>query len=46
VLEVWSAKGFFSMKFPESEPATPVSADHLALTVVRLQDELRRLKRK
>ncbi|MFO7256277.1 MAG: LexA family transcriptional regulator [Bacteroidota bacterium] len=46
ILEVWSAKGFFSMKFPEPEASETVPADHLALTVVRLQDEVRRLKGK
>lgn len=46
VLEVWSARGFFSMKFPEPEAAETVPTDHLALTVVRLQDEVRRLKGK
>jgi transcriptional regulator with XRE-family HTH domain len=46
VLEVWNAKGFFSMKFPELEPVETVSADHLALAVVRLQREVLRLKGK
>ncbi|HEY8513194.1 MAG TPA: XRE family transcriptional regulator [Cyclobacteriaceae bacterium] len=46
ILEVWSAKGFFSMKFPEPETRDSVPADHLALTVVRLQDEVQRLKGK
>lgn len=46
VLEVWNAKGFFSMKFPELEPVETVSADHLALAVVRLQGEVKRLKGK
>lgn len=46
ILEVWSARGFFSMKFPEPEAPETVPADHLAMTVVRLQEEVRRLKAK
>lgn len=46
IIEVWTAKGFFSMKFPEPESSETMPVDHLALTVVRLQDEVRRLKRK
>lgn len=47
VLEVWSAKGFFSTKFPEIESVSPsVSADHLAYTVLSLQSEIQRLKKK
>ena len=46
IVEIWAAKGFFSMKFPELEPVETISPDHLALTVVRLQDEVRRLKGK
>lgn len=46
VLEVWSAKAFFSMKFPEPEAGGAAPADHLALAVVRLQEEVRRLKGK
>lgn len=46
VLEVWSARAFFSMKFPEPEAGGTVPADNLALTVVQLQEEVRRLKGK
>ncbi|MDV3310630.1 MAG: LexA family transcriptional regulator [Cyclobacteriaceae bacterium] len=46
ILEMWSARGFFSMKFPEAETPETIPADHLAMTVVRLQDEVRRLKGK
>jgi transcriptional regulator with XRE-family HTH domain len=46
ILEVWSARGFFSMKFPEPDVPETVPADHLALAVVRLQDEVQRLKGK
>ena len=47
ILEVWSAKGFFSTKFPEVENITPaVSMDQLAFTVLTLQSEIQRLKKK
>lgn len=46
VLEVWNARGYFSMKFPQPEPVEAVSTDQLALTVVKLQEEVRRLKGK
>jgi transcriptional regulator with XRE-family HTH domain len=45
VLEVWSAKAFFSNQFPDLESAD-VSLDHLALTVLSLQSEVQRLKKK
>jgi hypothetical protein len=44
VLEVWSAKGFFSNKFPDVEQES-VSLDHLAFQVLSLQNEVQRLKR-
>lgn len=46
VLEVWAAKGFFSTKFPDVDNAATVSLDHLALTVLTLQEENQRLKKK
>ena len=47
VFEVWEAKGFFSTKFPEIEGTAPsVSIDHLAMTVLSLQEEIQRLKKK
>ena len=45
VLELWSAKAFFSNQFPELQQNN-VSADHLAYTVMSLQSEVQRLKRK
>lgn len=47
VLELWSAKGFFSTKFPEVETeGLSISMDHLAMTVVSLQNEIQRMKKK
>lgn len=47
ILELWNAKGFFSTKFPEVENTEPsVSLDHLALTVLSLQSEVQKLKKK
>ncbi|HEX5171900.1 MAG TPA: XRE family transcriptional regulator [Cyclobacteriaceae bacterium] len=47
VLEIWSAKGFFTTKFPVVEgEGLSVSMDHLAMTVVSLQSEIQRLKKK
>jgi transcriptional regulator with XRE-family HTH domain len=47
VLEIWNAKAFFSTKIPEIETnSLSVSVDHLALTVVSLQEEIRKLKKK
>lgn len=47
VLELWSAKGFFTTKFPEVESdRLLVSMDHLAMAVVSLQNEIQRLKKK
>lgn len=45
VLELWSAKAFFSNQFPELEN-DKVSLDHLAHTVLSLQSEVQRLKKK
>jgi transcriptional regulator with XRE-family HTH domain len=45
ILEVWSAKAFFSNQFPDVQHNT-VSMDHLAHTVLSLQSEVKRLKKK
>lgn len=45
ILEVWSAKAFFSNQFPDVQNSS-VSIDHLAHTVLNLQSELKRLKKK
>jgi transcriptional regulator with XRE-family HTH domain len=47
VLEVWNAKGFFSTHFAEvNEPRETPTLDHLALTILQLQQDLQRLKKK
>ncbi len=44
VLELWSAKAFFSNQFPDLQNNT-VTLDHLAHTVITLQSEVQRLKK-
>lgn len=44
VLELWSARAFFSNQFPDTQSGA-VSLDHLAHTVLSLQTEVKRLKR-
>lgn len=47
ILEVWAAKGLFTTKFPEVEDKeASVSVDHLAFTVLTLQEEVQKLKGK
>jgi transcriptional regulator with XRE-family HTH domain len=46
VLEIWYAKAFFSNQFPDPQSTAAVSTDHLAHTVLLLQDEIRRLKKR
>lgn len=45
ILEVWNAKAFFSNQFPDVQNSS-VSMDHLAHTVLTLQSEVKRLKKK
>lgn len=45
VLELWSAKAFFSNQFPDLDNSK-VSLDHLAHSVLTLQSEVQRLKKK
>jgi transcriptional regulator with XRE-family HTH domain len=45
VLEVWAVKAYFSAQFPDVESGT-LSADHLAHTILKLQEEINRLKTK
>ncbi len=45
ILELWSAKAFFSNQFPDLQ-APAASTDHLAHTVLSLQAEIQRLKKK
>jgi transcriptional regulator with XRE-family HTH domain len=46
VLEVWFAKAFFSNQFPDPQGVSGGSADQLAHTVLSLQEEIKRLKKK
>lgn len=45
VLEIWAAKAYFSNQFPDVQ-AQNVSADHLAHTILQLQEEIQKLKKK
>lgn len=45
ILEIWNAKAFFSNQFPDVQNNT-VSLDQLAHTVLSLQSEVKRLKKK
>ena len=46
VMEVWGAKAFFSSQFPEVVTGGTAPADQLALTVVSLQEEIKKLRKK
>ncbi|HEX6891697.1 MAG TPA: S24 family peptidase, partial [Chryseolinea sp.] len=46
VLEIWYAKAFFSNQFPDPQSSSSVAADQLAHTVLSLQEEIKRLKKK
>jgi transcriptional regulator with XRE-family HTH domain len=47
ILEIWHAKGFFTTKFPEIQTeGLSVPVDHLATTVVALQNEIQKLKKR
>ncbi len=46
VLEIWHAKAFFSNQFPDPQSTTAVPADQLAHTVLTLQEEIHRLKKR
>ncbi|MEO8472895.1 MAG: XRE family transcriptional regulator [Chryseolinea sp.] len=45
VLEIWFAKAFFSNQFPDPQ-GSGITNDHLAHTIVQLQEEISRLKKK
>jgi transcriptional regulator with XRE-family HTH domain len=45
VLEVWAVKAYFSTQFPDVESGK-VSADQLAYSVLKLQEEILKMKRK
>ena len=46
VLEIWQAKAFFTNQFPDPQTTNAVSTEHLAHTVLQLQAELQKLKKK
>ncbi len=46
ILEIWVAKAFFSNHFPDPQIGTAVSTDHMAHTILNLQEEIGRLKKK
>ncbi|MEJ7645001.1 MAG: LexA family transcriptional regulator [Chryseolinea sp.] len=46
VLEIWAAKAFFSNHFPDPQNITTVGSDHMAHSILRLQEEIQRLKKK
>jgi transcriptional regulator with XRE-family HTH domain len=46
ILEIWSAKAFFSNQFPDVQQNNNGPADHLAHTILSLQEEIRKLKKK
>jgi transcriptional regulator with XRE-family HTH domain len=45
ILEIWAVKAFFSTQFPDVDSGKP-SMDHLAHSVLKLQEEILRLKKK
>jgi transcriptional regulator with XRE-family HTH domain len=45
VLEVWAVKAYFSTQFPDVESGK-VSADQLAYSVLKLQEEIMKMKKK
>lgn len=46
ILEIWAAKAFFSNQFPDPSFASGSSADQLAHTILDLQKEITKLKKK
>ena len=46
VLEIWSAKAFFSNQFPDVQIGPALVTDNMAHTIVQLQEEVSRLKKK
>jgi transcriptional regulator with XRE-family HTH domain len=45
VLEIWTAKAFFSNQFPDVQQASP-AADQMAHTILSLQQEIQKLKKR
>lgn len=46
VLEIWSAKAFFSNQFPDAQQAPASAVDQLAHTILTLQQQIQKLKKK
>ncbi len=46
VLEMWAAKAFFSNHFPDPQNITSATSDYMAHSILRLQEEIKRLKKK
>jgi transcriptional regulator with XRE-family HTH domain len=46
ILEVWAAKAFFSNQFPEAQQPVNAPVDQLAHTVLMLQEEIKKLKKR
>jgi transcriptional regulator with XRE-family HTH domain len=46
VMEIWSAKAFFSNQFPDVQAGSNTSMDQLAHTILSLQEEIKKLKKK
>jgi transcriptional regulator with XRE-family HTH domain len=46
VLEIWAAKAFFSNQFPDADVNNSIPTDQLAATVLSLQEEIKRLKKR
>lgn len=46
VLEIWAAKAFFSNQFPDAAQPAGAQVDQLALTILSLQEEIKKLKKK
>lgn len=46
ILEIWFAKAFFSNQFPDAQLAPAPVTDNMAHTIVQLQEEVSRLKKK
>lgn len=45
LLEVWLAKGFFTTRFPDAVSSAGAATDQLALTILSLQEEIKKLKK-
>lgn len=45
VMEVWSARAYFSQQFPDPQQTEAFSADQLARTILTLQQEIANLKK-